>query len=220
MSGTRTTRDGLDRARQESRLGLYRVKPWFVRALRPVEDALVARRVSPDALTAAAVVVSAATGAAIALGGAWNRPVVWLAVPPLVVVRLALNALDGSVARRTGAARPAGAVLNEAGDRASDTFVLGALTFVVPPALALGALAAAYLASLAGVTGAAVARERLTSGPMGKADRAAVVALAAVAAAAGIGPAFEVAAWVVLCGSLATAALRFTRAAAAAGGAR
>lgn len=200
--------------------GLYRLKPRFVRALRGVEDALVARRVSPDALTGAAVAVSAATGAAIALGALWDRPLVWLAVPPLVVVRLALNALDGSVARRTGAARPAGAVLNEAGDRASDALVVGALSFVVAPALALGALAASYLASLAGVTGAAVGGGRLTSGPMGKADRAAVVAVAAVAAAAGIATAFEVAAWAVLCGSLVTAALRFTRAAAAAGGPR
>lgn len=42
-------------------------------------------------LIAAAVIVSVAAGLAIALGGLLRRPMLWLAVPPLVLVRLALR---------------------------------------------------------------------------------------------------------------------------------
>lgn len=193
-------------------MSIYRLKPRFVRRLRRVEDALVARGVSADALTAAAVAVSVATGSAIAAGGLLDLPLVWLAVPPLVLVRLALNALDGSVARRSGTARPFGAALNEAGDRLSDAATIGACAAVAPPALAAGALACAFLASLAGVTALAVAGARDSGGPMGKADRGAVLACAALAAATtgGAGP-FPAALWTIAAGSLATAWLRLAR---------
>ncbi|MEX2556908.1 MAG: hypothetical protein WEB06_14935 [Actinomycetota bacterium] len=132
-------------------MSLYDIKPWFLRRLRRFEDALVARRVSPDTLTFAAVGVSVAAGGFIAAGGLLDRPLLWLMVAPLVLVRLALNALDGSVARRTRSARPFGAALNEIGDRMSDAATVGATAFVAKPALALGALASCYLASSTGV---------------------------------------------------------------------
>ena len=193
-------------------MGLYSIKPWFVRRLRGVEHALVARRVSPDALTATAVVVSIAAGGAIAAGGLLDLPLLWLAVPPLVLVRLALNALDGSVARRTGRARSFGAALNEIGDRMSDAAVIGAAGFVAKPALAAGAVSTSFLASLTGVLALALTGRRDSGGPAGKADRAALIALAAAAGAlAGSALPFTIVLWTIVAGGLATTFVRLAR---------
>ncbi len=192
--------------------GLYSVKPWFVRRLRRFEDALVERRVSPDTLSLAAVGVSVAAGIALAAGGVLSEPLLWLLVPPLGLVRLALNALDGAVARRIGGGRPFGEVVNEMADRLADVATIAPLAFVVGPALAFSALICALLASAAGCAGRAVTGRRMAGGPMGKADRVAVVALAAAAGAVTSSPVpFEVAAWVVAAGSLLTTAGRVVR---------
>jgi CDP-diacylglycerol--glycerol-3-phosphate 3-phosphatidyltransferase len=193
-------------------MSLYDVKPWFVRRLRPLEDSLVARRVTPDALTAAAVVASVLTGVAIAAGGLLDLPALWFAVPPLVLVRLSLNALDGSIARRTRCARPLGAALNEMGDRVGDAATIGATGFVVGPALASAAVASSFLASLTGVLAFALTGTRDSGGPMGKADRVSILAVGAIAGAlAGSAFPFTVVVWAILAGGVATAVVRTIR---------
>jgi CDP-diacylglycerol--glycerol-3-phosphate 3-phosphatidyltransferase len=192
--------------------GLYSVKPWFVRRLRRVEDLLVERRVSPDTLSVVAVVVSVAAGAALAAGGVLSEPLLWLLVPPLGIVRLALNALDGAVARRIGGGRPFGDVMNEMSDRISDVAMLAPLAFVVEPGVAFAALTGALLASAAGCAGRAVRGDRMAGGPMGKADRVAVVAVASAAAALASSSApLELAAWTIAGGSLLTMVARVAR---------
>jgi CDP-diacylglycerol---glycerol-3-phosphate 3-phosphatidyltransferase len=189
--------------------GLYVVKPWFVRRLRRVEDWLVARRVSPGALTWAAVAVSAAAGVALASGGLSGDYTWWLLVPPLAVVRLALNALDGAVARRTSRETSSGMLANEIGDRLSDTALMVPTALAVEPALALGATAAAYMTSLTGVLGMATGGRRLNGGPMGKADRVAVLGVAGAAGAVTASAApLTVALVVVVAGCAVTIVLR------------
>jgi phosphatidylglycerophosphate synthase len=193
-------------------MSLYDIKPWFLRRLRRIEDALVARCVSPDTLTFAAVGVSVAAGGFIATGGLLHRPLLWLAVAPLVLVRLALNALDGSVARRTRTSRPFGAALNELGDRMSDAATVGATAFAVRPALALGAVASCYLASSTGVLALALTGKRDCAGPAGKADRAAMLALGATAGAIlGSAVPFVVVLTLISAGAVLTAFARVVR---------
>jgi len=190
-------------------VGLYGVKPWFVRRLRRVEDIFVARGISADSISVAAVAVSLLCGLALALGGALEEPRLWLLVPPLGFVRLALNALDGSVARRVGSGRPFGEVLNEMGDRIADAAMLAPLALVATPALALGALSAVLLTSIAGLLGRAVGGARISGGPMGKADRVAVIAGASlVAGVTGERGAFLAALWLILVGALLTSLFR------------
>ena len=189
--------------------GLYGVKPWFVCRLRRIEDWMVAHDVSPNTLTWAALAASVCAGAAIALGGLAHDPRWWLLVPPLAVIRLAFNALDGSIARRTGRSSPCGAMWNELGDRAADTAMMVPVGVVTRPSLALGAVAASYLTSVTGMAGFAVDGRRLYGGPMGKADRVAVLALGAAAAAAlGSAVAIELGLWTILVGCAVTVALR------------
>lgn len=189
--------------------GVYGLKPLFVRRLRRIEDLLVAKRISPDAITIAAVGVSVAVAVVIALGGILDRPLLWICVPPLVLARLALNALDGAVARKTNRTGPFGAVLNETCDRVSDGVILGALGFVISAAVAMAACASAFLVSHAGLLAQMSTGARATTGPMGKADRLAVLSVAALVAAGSSSTApWEFAAWIVIVGGLVTAAVR------------
>jgi CDP-diacylglycerol--glycerol-3-phosphate 3-phosphatidyltransferase len=192
--------------------GLYTIKPWFVRRLARVEDLLVTRNVGADSLTIAAVAVSLVAGSAIGLGSLLEMPILWAAVAPLGLIRLALNALDGSVARRSGTARPFGLALNELCDRLSDAALIASLGFVVPWWAVGAALTGAFLASTSGIVAAVVTGHRDTSGPMGKADRVAVLSVGAVVAGlTGSEPSFLVAALVIAVGATITALLRILR---------
>src|SRR5579859_8020082 len=124
--------------------GIYRAKPAFQRSLRGIEDWLVLRRVHPDVLTYAALGLSILGGAALYLAPEHA----WLlgTVPVVAVVRTALNALDGLVAKRTGVTRPWGEVLNEFCDRLADVVLLGGLALAAPTLPVLGG--AAIIATL------------------------------------------------------------------------
>lgn len=184
--------------------GLYSIKPWFVRSLSGIEDGLVSRRVRADALSYAAVAVSALAGACI-VAGHLVHPWFWLLLGPLCFVRLGLNALDGSVARRSGMDRPFGKVVNEVTDRVSDVLLLAPLVAFMSPLLVLSALGVVSLVSLAGSLGEVVGTVRLTQGPMGKADRCAVLSLAGVVAGlTGVRVAFAVALAAILVGGVVT----------------
>lgn len=190
--------------------GLYAAKPWFTRRLAPVEGVLAARGVSPDTVTAAGVVASGLAAGCLALG-AGGTPLLWAAVGPLGMVRLAANALDGALARRRGAATPRGNLVNEAGDRLADVLLFAGLAAAVGP-LGLAALAAALLASLTGVLALALTGRRDCGGPLGKSERVVVAgAGAATAALSGSSMPLVAAAAVLLCGSLVTAAARLRR---------
>jgi CDP-diacylglycerol--glycerol-3-phosphate 3-phosphatidyltransferase len=159
--------------------GLYTIKPAFQRTLRPVEDWLVARRVHPDRLTLAALGVALIGGAALALSPV--APGLLLLVSVAALARLALNALDGLVARRLGLARPWGEVVNELGDRLADLAFFGGLLLRPEARLELGAaaLAAMLLSSYVGLLGKAAGGRRQYGGVLGKADRMLLLALAA-----------------------------------------
>ena len=188
--------------------GVYAIKPWFLRRLRRVEEVLVQRGVSADALTLAAVGISSLGGMCLALGGLMDAPRLWLFLPPLCVVRLALNALDGSVARRA-APDPFGVVTNELGDRLQDAAMIAPLAFVASPMLALAALAATFVTSICGLLGSASGGDRLTTGPAGKADRVLLIGIGAgIAGVAGNAAPLEATTWLLLVGAALTIATR------------
>lgn len=185
--------------------GLYGLKPWFVARLGRVEDALVERKVTPDALTYAAVAASFGGAGAIVAGAVFGLPLLWLLVAPFGLARLALNALDGSIARRTNQSSPFGAALNEVCDRLSDIVVIVATVAVAPMALTLTAVVLTLLVAVAGMSGLGAGGRRCYAGPMGKADRVAVLAIGAgIAALTGSSTAFIVALAVISTGCLIT----------------
>ena len=151
--------------------GIYALKPAFQRSLAGIERWLVVKRVHPDWITGAALVISVVGGVClyVAPGRLWPLAL----VPVIAVVRTALNALDGLVAKSTGLARPWGEVLNELSDRFADVALLGGIALAAPSNLILGAsaitmmLLSSYLAILSKAAGG----RRQYMGPMGKADR-------------------------------------------------
>jgi CDP-diacylglycerol--glycerol-3-phosphate 3-phosphatidyltransferase len=160
--------------------GIYQVKPAFQRSLGGIEQWLVDWRVHPDWLTYAALVLSVGGGVVLYLAPDYR----WLLIlmPVVVVVRTALNALDGLVAKRTGLARPWGEVLNEFCDRVADVALLGSVALAAPTLHLLGAAVVALmlLTSYLAILSKAAGGRRQYAGPMGKADRMLLLGVAAV----------------------------------------
>jgi CDP-diacylglycerol--glycerol-3-phosphate 3-phosphatidyltransferase len=151
--------------------GIYSIKPWWQRRLARLEDWLVQRRIHPNLITLAGVGCAVLLGLVLVASARWH----WLAlaVLPLAIGRLAANALDGLVARRTGLASAFGEVYNEFGDRVADTavFVGLALNSAVFVPLAWGTLVLALLSSYLGIAAKAAGGSRIFGGLLAKADR-------------------------------------------------
>lgn len=165
---------------------LYSIKPAFQRTLEPLVAGLQRRRVHADTVTWFGFGLSAAAGA-VALAGQ-IAPTALLAVPPLLLGRMAANAIDGQLARRT-TSTTRGVVLNEVCDVAGDAVAYlpfaallgGGSGWVVVGMVASGLVA--EVAAIAGTSGG-----RRNAGPFGKSDRALAFSLLAVAVAAGVSP--------------------------------
>ena len=153
-------------------VSVYDLKPAFQRRLRPIVSRLAALGVTPNQVTLAALVGSVALGGLIALRPDERWPVLLLA--PFLFVRMALNALDGMLAREHGMKSALGAFLNELGDVASDSALYLPLACVpgFEPALVAIAVVLAAMSEMAGVLAAQIGASRRYDGPMGKSDRA------------------------------------------------
>jgi CDP-diacylglycerol--glycerol-3-phosphate 3-phosphatidyltransferase len=159
--------------------GIYLLKPAFQRSLGGIERWLVERRVHPDWLTGLALVLS--LGGGVCLYVAPEQRWLLALVPVVAVVRTALNALDGLVARTLGLARPWGEVLNELSDRVADVALIGGLALASPAKLLLGscAIVAMLLSSYLAILSKAAGGRRQYMGPMGKADRMVLLTIGA-----------------------------------------
>ena len=107
-------------------MSLYQLKSQFQDQLRPISDALVEQKVTANQVTVSAILLSLSTAYVIAKP-AQNQPRLWLLLPSSLFVRMALNAIDGMMAREHGQASRIGAVLNEVGDIVADTALIASL---------------------------------------------------------------------------------------------
>jgi phosphatidylglycerophosphate synthase len=131
--------------------------------------------------------------------------------------RLICNLLDGMVAVEGGRAAPDGPFWNEAPDRLSDILLFaGAGVAAGSPSLGLGCAAAAVLTAYLRELGRAEGLPPDFGGPMAKQHRMATLTAAAVLAVVWPG-ALPIGLWIVLVGTVLTAALRSRRMIAALG---
>jgi CDP-diacylglycerol--glycerol-3-phosphate 3-phosphatidyltransferase len=165
---------------------VYDLKPAFQRLLRPLVAALAGAGVTANQVTVAAVVLSAAGGAAIASAPQARWPL--LLIPPILLLRMAANAVDGMLAREHRQASPLGAVLNELGDVTSDALLYLPLALVpaIRPQLLVATVVAALATEMAGVVAVQIGASRRYDGPMGKSDRAAALGLVALLLGLGV----------------------------------
>ena len=154
---------------------LYQLKPAFRRLLQPLSRKLHAQGVSANLVTVVAAALSIAYG--VALGLFADCKPLWLCLPLVLLVRMALNALDGMIASDFGQQTTGGAFLNELGDSVSDAaLILGfsGLAAALSLPAALFALSAA-LSEASGLCAHAFCGVPRHDGPMGKSDRALVL---------------------------------------------
>jgi len=154
-------------------MSVYQLKSRFQNLLRPLVVQLAAKGVTANQVTIAAALVSIVLGAFLGLNG----HAIWFALVPVwLFLRMALNAVDGMLAREHGQKSMLGAYLNEIGDVISDA-ALYAPFAIIAPFSALWIFAIIFIATLTefvGVTAASLGSSRRYDGPMGKSDRAVV----------------------------------------------
>jgi len=153
-------------------LSIYQLKPRFQNLLRPLVRRLHALGITANQVTVAALVLSLLVAGSVAL---WAEQAWLFALIPLwMLLRMALNAIDGMLAREFGQQSRLGAYLNELCDVVADSTLY--LPFALLPGVSAMAVMLVVLLALfseyAGVLGPMVGASRRYDGPMGKSDRA------------------------------------------------
>ena len=167
---------------------IYDLKPAFQNLLRPLCNALAKAGVTANQVTVAAMLLSIFVGTLLVQlrGEQW----VILLVPVTLFVRMALNAVDGMLAREHNQQSALGGILNELGDVISDAALylpFGVLAGISPHAVGAVVLLA-VLTEMTGVVAVQIGASRRYDGPMGKSDRAFVFGLLAVLLGCGLDP--------------------------------
>ena len=165
---------------------IYDIKPAFQNLLRPISKSLAEKGVTANQITLLALFLSIAVGVFLTFKSSIGSHL--LIVPVALFIRMALNAIDGMLAREHNMKTDLGAVLNELGDVVSDTalFLPFALFAGFSPLLVVLIVVFANLSEMAGVIAVQIGRERRYDGPMGKSDRAFVFGLLALLLALGV----------------------------------
>ena len=169
-------------------MSLYQLKSHFQDQLRPISNALVEQNVTANQVTVSAVLLSVGTAYVVAKPTV-EKQRLWLLLPSSLFVRMALNAIDGMMAREHNQASTLGAVLNEVGDIVADTALLASLLPHVADqksdasVVSLSAhqqhifslIALSISTELSGIASSAFLGNRANQGPLGKSDRAFVL---------------------------------------------
>ncbi|QOW24892.1 CDP-alcohol phosphatidyltransferase family protein [Lysobacter sp. H23M47] len=167
-------------------MSIYKLKGRFQAVLRPGVGRIAAWGIAANQVTVAAAIVSAVV-AAVVWAVTPGQPWVYLLLPGWMLLRMALNAVDGMLAREFAQQSRLGAYLNELCDVIADAALYLALLSVagVSVHLVWTFVALSALTEYAGVLGLMVGAQRRYDGPMGKSDRAFVIGLLGLLLAGG-----------------------------------
>ncbi len=156
-------------------ISVYQLKPKFQALLQPLLIKLRKCGFTPNGLSILALLLSIATGLFCYFG---PKNIGLILLPIFLLIRMALNALDGMMARQFDLQSKKGAVLNEIGDVLSDLalfYPLVKLFGIIDHEWIWCFLLLSVVNEFAGLLGQALGGERRYDGPMGKSDRALVV---------------------------------------------
>ncbi|MEM8813764.1 MAG: CDP-alcohol phosphatidyltransferase family protein [Pseudomonadota bacterium] len=194
-------------------MSVYDLKPAFQHLLRPLVGTVAKAGITANQVTILTAIASVGYGAAL-----WwtdGDPILFAALPLVLLVRMAFNAIDGMLAREHGQASALGAILNELGDLIADAALILPFMLVAPFSAPwiVAIVALAWLTECAGIAGALSGSGRRYEGPMGKSDRAVLFGVLGLViwASAPLSPVF---AWAqpVICVSLAVTLINRMRA--------
>lgn len=167
---------------------IYDLKPKFQSLLRPLVTALASKGVTANQVTLFAMFLSFACGGLIILFP--TQHILLLSIPLVLFIRMALNAIDGMLAREHDMKTALGAILNELGDVFSD------VALYLPLALIPGThtvwlilvVILSIITEMTGVVAVQIGAQRRYEGPMGKSDRAVVFGCIGLALGLGLSP--------------------------------
>ncbi|WLT05757.1 CDP-alcohol phosphatidyltransferase family protein [Gilliamella apis] len=151
---------------------IYQLKSRFQTLLRPYVNSLYYSRITANQVTLAACAGSILI--ALLVGFFADNQWLFLLIPVWMFIRMALNAIDGMLAREYRQKSNLGAYLNEICDVISDCALLLIFTQInqVNTSLMILVILLSFLTEYAGVLGVIIGSSRRYDGPMGKSDRA------------------------------------------------
>jgi CDP-diacylglycerol--glycerol-3-phosphate 3-phosphatidyltransferase len=154
-------------------ISVYHIKPKFQQLIKPVMEFLHRKKFTPNHVTLLALFGSILTGVYVYLNEGWVYLVV---VPVYLFIRMALNAIDGMMARAYNQQSPLGEVLNELGDVLADLAIFYPLLLKFGmdkhPHVLVFFIALMIINEFVGILSKAMGGTRRYDGPMGKSDRA------------------------------------------------
>ena len=155
-------------------ISTYNIKPKFQQLLKPLLERLYKLNITANQITLAAILLSMLIGIRF-----WFHPssFSFLIISFGLLFRMALNALDGMMARTYNMQSKLGEILNEFGDIVSDLFIYIPLIKLagVKWYIVVGFIVLAMLNEFAGILAKVIGGERRYDGPMGKSDRALLI---------------------------------------------
>ena len=167
-------------------MSIYRLKPAFQSLLRPLVGALARAGIRANQVTLAACLVSIGVGALLVLHP--GQAALFVLVPIWMLLRMAMNAIDGMLAREFAQKTPLGAYLNEISDVLSDAALYLPFGLIAGSSMTAVAVVIVLAATseLAGAVAVMTGASRRYDGPMGKCDRAFVFGLLGLLVALGV----------------------------------
>jgi CDP-diacylglycerol--glycerol-3-phosphate 3-phosphatidyltransferase len=167
-------------------MSIYELKPKFQALLRPLVTRLAAAGVTANQVTLTACLISLLVGGVVWWYAA--NPAVFFLIPVWMLLRMALNAVDGMLAREFGQKSALGAYLNEITDVLSDAALY--FPFALLPGssmpLIMMVVVLSAVSEMTGTVAVMTGASRRYDGPMGKSDRAFVFGLIGLLAGLGV----------------------------------
>lgn len=158
-------------------MSIYSLKPKFQNLLRPLTQYLFESGVTANQVTLFACMISVLLG--LGLYALQSASPLFILMPIWMLVRMALNAIDGMLARDFKQKSRLGAYLNEVTDVVSDAVLY--LPFIwISPFSTIQITLVIWLSAISemvGILGQVIGKTRRYDGPMGKSDRAFVFGL-------------------------------------------
>ncbi|WP_414049091.1 CDP-alcohol phosphatidyltransferase family protein [Macrococcus animalis] len=160
-------------------VSIYELKPKFQQLLMPVVDKLRNMGVTPNQVTVSAMLLSVITGIIVAVN--YENRWIYLMVPFVMFVRMALNAVDGVMASKFNMKSNLGMLLNELGDVISDLVLFLPFILIVHDRgiSVLLFIGFSIISEMSGSLVQVIGSKRMYDGPMGKSDRAFLIGLIA-----------------------------------------
>lgn len=169
-------------------VSIYELKPRFQQLLMPVVRLLHERNITPNQITVFTCLVSILVGILFV----FNHESKWIfaLIPIFFFIRMALNTIDGVLAKRYNLMTARGKYLNEIGDVISDAALYLPWIFILPSGgwIILIFVVLSAVSEMTGVIAEVITGERRYDGPMGKSDRALMVSILSILILIGIPP--------------------------------